>query len=306
MDAADPPRIVFESGDACPDATAAEQMLDRAVDARAPRPGWLVRVRIASTGPGARQAEGDILSDQSIPVAHRVLASRAPGCEGLARAAGVWASLVLDSERQRTAALPATATATDSATATATATDSATATAPDSTPAPALAHDAPETPRAFEGGIGAFVLNGAGGATVAGGTPFLSFQLTDLLFLRPSLTLGQTFWRPASDSTIFHSSTALSGRVDACVRLPRLAARTAGPQVELCGGADAGVVYTTSQGFVTFGPGVVVREQLAGGVALFLRGAGGLNLFDPGNTGPSAMPAQLSGRLELGVSGSTW
>ena len=104
MDAAEPPRIVFESPAACRESDHAESLLRRTLaPARAPGHGWVVTLRVErSTGKSLR-AEGEISDGSGAPVAHRTLGAATGDCGGLARAVGVWASLVLDEEVRRTA-----------------------------------------------------------------------------------------------------------------------------------------------------------------------------------------------------------
>jgi hypothetical protein len=102
LDATEPPRIVFASRESCSDA---ESSLDRAMaGARAPSRGWVVAMRVEKASRNALAAEGQVHDGGGRSIAHRVLGG--VDCESLARAMGLWASLVLDAERARPRATP--------------------------------------------------------------------------------------------------------------------------------------------------------------------------------------------------------
>src|SRR5580658_2835632 len=102
LDVTEPPRIVWESPGACAASAHSEDLLRQAVaSARAPGLAWGVRIRVEPTSDHTLRAEGQIMGEGGTVVARRLL-SGAPGdCDGLARAVGVWASLVLDAQRAR-------------------------------------------------------------------------------------------------------------------------------------------------------------------------------------------------------------
>ncbi|HEY6463834.1 MAG TPA: hypothetical protein VIY73_26875 [Polyangiaceae bacterium] len=68
-------------------------------------------MRIAPTGTRALRADGDIVDGDGVGVAHRTIVGTTADCGGMARAVGVWASLVLDDERRRAEAASARASA---------------------------------------------------------------------------------------------------------------------------------------------------------------------------------------------------
>jgi hypothetical protein len=110
LDAAEPPRIVFESPALCRESDRAEDLLRRAlVPGLAPGPGWVVSMRVERADARAVRAQGEILDADGVEVAERTIAATSTGCAGLARAVGVWASLVLDSELRRARAAAAEA-----------------------------------------------------------------------------------------------------------------------------------------------------------------------------------------------------
>ncbi len=91
MDAAEPPRIVFETPVPCSEGDRAEVLFRRTLlPARAPGPGWVVTMRVDRTGAKGLRAQGEISDGAGAPVAHRTIAATASDCSGLARAVGVW------------------------------------------------------------------------------------------------------------------------------------------------------------------------------------------------------------------------
>ena len=100
MDAAEPPQIVFATPAQCSDARRAEGLLEQALS-RTPAPGagWVVTMRVARMGAGVLHADGEITDERGAPVGRRVLQRKATDCSGLARAMGVWASLLAQVRR---------------------------------------------------------------------------------------------------------------------------------------------------------------------------------------------------------------
>ena len=112
MDAAEPPRIVFESPALCREGDRAEALLRQALQpARAPSPGWVVSMRVERASPKALRAEGEIVDPSGASIAQRTIAATSVDCAGLVRAVGVWASLVLDAEVRHARSAPAEAQA---------------------------------------------------------------------------------------------------------------------------------------------------------------------------------------------------
>ncbi len=102
MDVAEPPRIVVESRASCANAERVEELLHDALgSARAPRHAWTVAMRVQPTATHTLNAEGEITDEAGLLVADRLLSVPAGDCRGLARAVGVWASLVLEQELAR-------------------------------------------------------------------------------------------------------------------------------------------------------------------------------------------------------------
>jgi hypothetical protein len=103
VDVAEPPRIVLESPEACADAPRLEGLLRGALArARAPGDAWSVDVKIERTDDAHElRARAGITDASGVQVARRVLSNHAADCEGLARAVGVWASLVFEAQLAR-------------------------------------------------------------------------------------------------------------------------------------------------------------------------------------------------------------
>ena len=101
MDVPEPPQIVFEQPSACADAARAEASFRGALaPSTAPTAAWTVALRIGRVN-GELRATGEITDGSAAPVAHRTITRGGVECAALARAVGVWASLVLDAEVQR-------------------------------------------------------------------------------------------------------------------------------------------------------------------------------------------------------------
>src|SRR5580658_5383341 len=96
-------------------------------------------------------------------------------------------------------------------------------------PAP-VRTEAPE----LELGAGAFFM--AGGATggYMGASPFLIDEMGESVSVRPALVLGVSL-----PSTL--QSYVAAARFDTCARVPGNYTHGAGIQLDLCGGADAGL-----------------------------------------------------------------
>jgi hypothetical protein len=284
-------------------------------------------MRVEPTSDHSLRAEGEITGENGSVVAHRTL-SGAPGdCDGLARAVGVWASLVLDTERARSGSsdsqAPATAVASPGAVPELGVAD----THPEVTwPAPAvLEKPSPEhdwylhndEERTLELGVGAFLMAGTGANTVAGASPYLVVEAGHGVFLRPSLAIGQSVAPLASPTEL--RATWGAARFDACLRLPGLYTRHHGIQLDTCGGADLGFTHfgdappgtagtpvsAVTALFASIGPSLELRGELGGSMAVALRGVAGLNIVRAGfedGTGAQIEAPLWSGRIELALS----
>jgi hypothetical protein len=321
LDAAEPPRIVFEDTAKCSDSDAAAVALRLPLGApHESTTGWTIALKIERRGARAVRAAGTITDSRGATVASRMLFGTGPDCAALAQAMGVWASLVLDAEGKRphTAAAetqppsaPVAKPATDSnasAAADAPVTVPWPAPEPRETPSPEhdwyLQHDTGS--RALELGLSGFLMSGTikdAGAMV-GPSPFLYIEAGHGIFLRPSLSFGQTV---KQSGTI--TGTWLGSRFDTCVRLPGLYPNRSGIQLDMCAGADVALTLLDSGQslpFVALGPSVDLRGELGGNLAVALRGVGGINVLTESivDNGETKNSATWSGRVELAFSWS--
>jgi hypothetical protein len=245
-------------------------------------------MHVQRAGGQALKADGEITDSSGAPVAHRAISDRGGECGGLARAIGVWASLVLDAELRKanTAAMaqpdqPSVGGAgaedarpTGAAGTAAIAGSSAGAGAPgtvaipdgtsppDTGPAgtergptsgePDDKADASlhhDDARALELGAGVFLMTGTGGSALAGPTVFAVVEASHGVFLRPALAYGQSLnTMPGSDTK---GSTWMTARFDGCLRAPGLYTRRHGMQLDLCGGTEVGFTTISSDSTTT-------------------------------------------------------
>jgi hypothetical protein len=261
---------------------------------------------------GAKSAEAVIVDDAGTIVAQRTLSDHnARSCLPLARAVGAWASLVLDAELVRAKD--------DDGTLTTPAGTDAPGSAAETRPSLRLVHTSPDpdavtaqeslTPRTtkpehpLEIGSMLYVRNGmlATGGMV-GVSPFVAVELANAWVLRPSAALGRA---TQGTSGISH----LGGRADVCRRIPGNYTERRGIEADLCAGFEGGVVASQatrtergdSVGRAGLGPAATLRGELAGGVALEVRGLVGANFIRSALLG-QAEPPLVFASAELGVS----
>jgi hypothetical protein len=334
VDAAEPPRIVFESPAQCRESDHAEELLRRALaPARAPGRSWSVAMRVQPTATKGLRAEGEITDGDGVSVARRSIAATTPDCGGLARAVGVWASLVLDAE-VRKARAPATASGASGGDAPG-GDPAADGSEPHEVgsgvvgmgagpaepvtawPAPAVSEKpSPEHDwylhhdegRSLELGAGVFLMTGAGGGAIAGPTAFVVIEAGHGLFLRPSLAFGESLTSlPPSD---VKASTWTAARFDTCLRMPGLYTRHHGMQLDLCAGTDVGTTAidsgtVTSLPYWDVGPSINLRGELGSRLSAVLRAVAGLNILRESFTDLSGNREQVpigNVRLELAFS----
>jgi hypothetical protein len=287
VDAAEPPRIVLENPAICREADRVDRLLRQTLaPALAPGPGWIVTMRVNRAGPHGLKAEGDIADASGAPVAHRAITDSDHGgeCSGLARAIGVWASLVLDAEVRKTSAVAMRQGETDAAPISGGGAGSASGAGPgaaagagaasngDASAVPGMgaggaagSGDPPAaTPRdpagdertdrdgsvhrdegrTLELGAGVFLMTGAGGGALAGPTVFGVVEAGRGVFLRPALAYGQSV--TSVPPTDAKGTTWMAIRFDGCLRVPGLYTRRHGMQLDLCGGTEVGFTSLTS------------------------------------------------------------
>jgi hypothetical protein len=319
LDASEPPRIVFEDAAGCSDGDRIDDLLRRTLGAaRKSTEGWTIYLRIGRKSPHSLRAEGEITEGDGVHVAGRVLYGKGPDCAALARAAGVWGSLVLDAEtrRPRTAAAEAQAPVAPVAQPDSTTAEAAPPRAEPALQQPPAPSESPtehgirrraaERAEGLELGLSGFLMTGTGGGAMAGPSPFLYIQAGRGFFLRPSLAVGQTLTTIPSQIT----GTWIDSRFDACLRLP--GNYTTGTlQLDMCGGGDMGLTLLDKGQqlpFVAFGPSLDLRGEVGNGFAVALRGVFGVNLlrqtFREIDDPVAQEVPSWSGRIELAISWS--
>jgi hypothetical protein len=299
------PTIVIESPNPCRDAARAREVLEKTLaPALAPRASWSVTARFSRKG-SSLVVESEITDEVDAPVAHRVLSETSADCSSLARAVGVWASLVLDSEVERETQPPQTEP-------------------PPAAPAPApsppeksaaekaVLLEGPEGPSSVEVGLTMFLMGGEGSGAMAGPSLYGVVETGKGWFVRPSIFLARTLEELATSSDIY--GTIAAAGFGACRRISGFHIKRI--TLDLCGGAEIGFIHfdgATADAkdtlpFLALGPSVALRGELGGGLALVLGGVGELNALSEGFSETisgrtvKAQSSLLVGRAELGLS----
>ncbi len=307
MDAAEPPKIVFEQPAACTDVAKAEEALRGALaPSTAPAKGWTVRVRVTRDH-GSLHATGEISDAAGAPVATRALDKTGAECAGLGRALGVWASLVLDSEVQR---------AIEEAPVPKPPPEPAEAAWPAPTPPPEkpppesqlfLAHSAEE--RDVEIGAAAALMTGTGSGVLAGATLFEVSEVGAGWYLRPSLAAVRSVTELATGSEGY--ATLGAGRFDACKRIPGNYLEQRGLQLDVCAGPEVGFVSVAGSGassasqtlpLLGLGPSIDFRGELGNALSVLVRGVADLNVLPESTADGRVSEAVLLARAEVGLS----
>ena len=327
--------VVLESQADCADLERARAALSEAlVAARAPAhggsrlrgvrptspsagPHWTMTMSVApapanasTRSQGTKSAEAVIVDDAGTIVAQRTLNDRnARACLPLARAVGAWASLVLDAELVRAKdedGTLTTPTADDDGPPTVKAPMRLVRTHPDADTGSSSGDaplPSPKAQRALEIGSMVYVRNGvlaSGG--MAGISPFVAVELADAWVLRPSLAFGRSTEGAVGMSHV-------GGRADLCRRIPGNYTERRGIEADLCAGFEGGILTSQtsptapgdSVGRAGFGPAVTLRGELAGGVALEVRGLVGANFIHAALRGQGEAPLVFAA-AELGIS----
>jgi len=321
----------------CSDAERARAALEEAlVAASAPRrhrvrPGhdgaarrWSVVVRSAvslsmQASPQAvgKSLDAVIVDDDGAIVARRTLGDpSARTCLPLARAVGVWATLVLDAELARAKDEEPNAAA-------AVGSGGPSAPAPASASTAADARDggrdsAGERPpptasprRTIEVGAMGYLRNGLSETGGVGGlSPFVTVEVSKGWVIRSSVMWGRSTslvpLAPREGAMVSH----LGGRLDFCRRIPGNYVERRGVELDLCAGAEGGVVTsdalasdrrTGTAGRAGIGPAANLRGELGSGLALEVRNVFGANLVATPILA-EARPPLVFASAELGVS----
>jgi hypothetical protein len=304
LDVPEPPKIVLQQPAPCSDPQKAEETLRHALaPSLAPRPAWVVTIRFERTGNHV-EADGEITDEFGAPVAHRAMKQDSEECSPLAKAVGVWASLVLDAEVERATAAPKPGVPE----AHAATPGQPVLPAPDPLwPAPAphekpqpeakalLSH--PEGERTIEIGATTLVMGGTGAGLVGGPSAFAVFEVGRGWFLRPTVAVARTLQEGASES-----ATWAAGRFDACGRVPGYYLEKRGMQLDFCGGAEAGVLEGSgwAMPIAAVGPSMGLRGELGGDLSAMVRAVAEVNVLR--DTRQGITPDPFVGRAEVGLS----
>jgi hypothetical protein len=283
-------------------------------------------MRVQPTAEHALHAEGAITDEMGLLVADRLLSVPAGDCRALARAVGVWASLVLEQEvARRRSGIASTPTAVVARTTPPAASPPPASPTPASPvaasadsqstdvlwPAPAPVEKPPpedewylhhEDTRTLEVGLAGFLMSGAGAGAMAGASPYAIIETGRGVFLRPALFVGQAL--TAVNSPPVTNALWMAMRIDTCLRLPGLYTKDRGIQLDLCGGTDFGFLADSTDNvtlpFVSVGPSLDLRGELGSSLSASIRGVTGVNVTSE-TVGPVYQPL-WSGRLELAFS----
>lgn len=272
MPTTEPPQIVIEQPAACAEGDGAKSLFSRALGTSpAPDSGWSVHVRIERT-PTGLTATGEMFDARALPVANRIFKSEGTTCAPLAKAIGVWSSLVLDNQP---AVTPETAKPAPAVVASEIPWLPTPPPAEKASPEQYLFLRHPEaSARSLEIGAATFIMDGLGTGGMFGAAIFGVAELGGGFFLRPALAAGQS----VGDNT--HEAGIAFTRIDGCGRIPGFYRERRGMQLDLCGGADVGAIRTNGRtlGFFAPGPAIALRGELASELSAELRGAALVNL----------------------------
>ena len=328
MDHAEPPKIVFEQpSPLCSDAARAEETLKRTL-APARGPGvWSVTMRASRARTGVVRGEGEIVDDLGAPVAHREFTSTSYSeCSGLARAIGVWASLVLDAELERAKKQQAESARAIAAAKIPMPSDAG----PSLWPAPVVNEKAPPqyysllqhdpAKRSVEIGFSTFLMSGTGTGALVGPAAFMVIEIDKGLYLRPMIAAARTLEPLTQTGDVYGTWGAT--RFDVCLRIPGMYLEKRGLQLDTCGGADLGFLHFDAMSadpmnaipaqnartipYFALGPTLSMRGELDGNLSVELRGLFLVNLiretFVDSSSNSHVDPPLLAGRVELGLS----
>jgi hypothetical protein len=313
LDSTPAPQIVLEQVATCHDGAAARAELAGALGpSSAPTQGWTVTARFSRDG-AHLSIDGSVTDPKGLGVAHRVMSADGVECAGLARAVGVWASLVLDAEVDRAkhandevvspVAAPTAARSTNAWA------DGDNADKPSPEADLFLRHARDE--RTIEIGLQSFLMGGTGGGAVLGPAVYGIFEAAHGIFLRPTLMVGHS----VGTETTSADETFAGARLDGCARLPGFYREHRGLQLDLCAGAEAGFSQldpgeaqpgsTSTVPFAAFGPSFGLRGELGSSFSATIRGVTEISLLREELVLASAQrvdPSVFVGRAEIGIS----
>jgi hypothetical protein len=261
---------------------------------------------------GRRDAElratGEITDRVGAAVAHRTIERPGGECAGLARAIGVWASLVLDEEVQR---------AVESAPVPPPAREPPPPPEP-GWPEPALPPDRPppesqlflahaKGERDLEVGATSLLMAATTGGVFAGGAVFAVVEVGAGWFLRPSLEMGRTVTSISASGAF---ATLGASRFDACKRIPGNYLEQRGMQLDLCAGPELGFVEVDATGpgappgtllLAAFGPSIDFRGELGSALSVLIRGVAEVSVPETTANGQVSETPYIA-RAEVGLS----
>ena len=135
---------------------------------------------------------------------------------------------------------------------------------------------------------------GAGAGAMAGASPYAIIEAGHGIFLRPALAFAEAL--PALNTPPIVRALWLAARFDTCLRLPGLYTRNQGMQLDMCGGADVGLLDDVTDDhtipYVSLGPSIFLSATI--------RGVAGVNVTS--QTSGDIFQPLWSGRLELAFS----
>ncbi|WP_394833233.1 hypothetical protein LVJ94_42695 [Pendulispora rubella] len=295
----------------CVERDAAEALfVDALKQSSAPDAGWTMRVGVRREKTALR-ARGELSDPSGAVVASRDFSVRGESCAPLARAIGVWASLVLD--QQDAQARPAPAKEEPSKPAAAEKRVTSSPPPPDPVTAPvwptpqhaegpypeqALFLRHPPDSRSLELGASTFLMNAGDSGALAGGSIFLVAELPAGVFFRPRLSYGRNF-RPLQ-SVGEESRDLGTARVDVCLRMPGFYLDRKGLAVDICGGGEGGFLNVSGTqtreahtlAYGAFGPGIGLRGEFANDFVAEVRAEGLMRIAE-------GLP--VGGRAEMAI-----
>lgn len=310
--AQEPPRAILTDPAACSEQDgAAALFVDALKPASAPESGWTVRVHVVRTK-GKLRAESALSDAAGVVRAQRDFTVNGASCAPLARAVGVWASLVLDGFRPIDGT-DAPVTASDDVDPNAGATPApppeprAGLAPPPFAPTERIRFEEEEPSRfsdepAIEIGLSTFLMNAGNTGPLVGGSAFVMVELPARIFLRPRASFGKNFGPLQAANDVDKDLGTL--RVDGCLRVSGFYWDRRGLAVDVCGGAEGGFLTMGARpetggasrtlAYGAFGPGIGLRGEFANDFVAEVRAEGLMRVAE-------GLP--IGGRAEMAV---TW